>query len=83
MNDRRRLIEELHTGSTSADRCPHLRHVSPGVCQCAAVQQADPASGGEAAALICDYASIQLWCLAGSDRWPTCHFFPQAPGVNG
>ncbi len=46
MNDRMRLIEELYTGSTPADRCPHLRHVGPGARQCAAVRQAEPAGGG-------------------------------------
>ena len=62
------LIHDLYNGSAAADRCPHLQHDRAG-CRCRIAQSR----------VVCDHFSLQLWCLAGPERWPVCIFFPPAP----
>jgi len=63
------LIQELWDASEPAARCPHLRHDADG-CRCVAV--ADLVTSR----MVCDHLSLQLWCLAGPERWPVCASFP-------
>lgn len=65
----RGLIRELWEQSAPAHRCPHVSY--DGVrCRCAAVDDS-------AADLVCDTASLQLWCLDG-ERYSLCIFYPQS-----
>jgi hypothetical protein len=57
------FIAELYDAAAPADRCPHLAHDETGY-QCRQLQ-------GDEARLVCDHFSLQLWCLAGPERWLT------------
>ena len=70
------LIHELWDASELADRCPHLQHDDSG-CSCSVV--ADP----NTSRMVCDHSSLQLWCLAGPDRWPVCASYPGPDGSAG
>jgi hypothetical protein len=52
------LIHELYQDAEPAKRCP-LEHDADG-CRCRQLT-------GEAAQLVCDPFSLQLWCLAGRE----------------
>ena len=39
------------------------------------------AEADDAGRLVCDHFSLQLWCLAGPERWPACAFFADVPHV--
>ena len=69
------LIDELWTDSTPGDRCPHVRHGEYG-CRCES-----PACPDQGRRLITDHFSLQLWCLAGPERWPVCEVFVVAEGA--
>jgi hypothetical protein len=66
------LVRELWEQSSPAHRCPHVSYTGTN-CRCAAVDE-------RSAELVCDTASLQLWCLDG-ERYPTCHFYPKQGGV--
>jgi hypothetical protein len=59
------LIHELHAEAPPEARCPHLEHDAYG-CRCRQL------TGTTADRLVCDHFSLQLWCLAGPERWPVC-----------
>jgi hypothetical protein len=61
------LIHELWNASALADRCPHIEHAA---CGCSCSVAADPNR------MVCHHFSLQLWCLAGPDRWPVCASCP-------
>lgn len=61
------LICELWEQSSPGHRCPHVSYDGTR-CRCGAV-------AGNSAELVCDSASLQLWCLDG-DRYPNCIFYP-------
>lgn len=62
------LIRELWDASTPAHRCPHVGYNGQR-CRCGAVEE-------QAAEMVCDTASLQLWCLDG-ERYPLCLFYPK------
>jgi hypothetical protein len=62
------LIQELWDASNPTARCPHVQHDADG-CRCGAV--ADPVTSR----MVCDHFSLQLWCLAGPERWPVCESY--------
>ncbi len=73
------LIHELHDEAPDADRCPHLDHDAEG-CRCRRIAAgfADellPDEAADAARVVCDHFSLQLWCLAGPERWKACAYF--------
>jgi hypothetical protein len=72
MTTRLALIRELYAETPAEQRCPHL--VAPDAEGCRCRQLA-----GTADRLVCDHFSVQLWCLAGPERWPVCVHF-SAPG---
>jgi hypothetical protein len=39
------------------------------------VEQLPAAEPDDAGRMVCDHFSLQLWCLAGPERWPVCIFF--------
>jgi len=65
------LVRELWDASAPEKRCPHVGYHG-GKCRCAAVDEG-------AAEMVCDTASLQLWCLDG-ERYPKCLFYPQGEG---
>ena len=68
------LIHELWAKSDPADCCPHVSHESEG-CRCAVVAEEDNSR------MVCDPYSLQLWCLAGPERWPVCVFLKPAEAM--
>ncbi len=62
------LIRELWKESAPAGRCPFVRFNGKR-CRCGAVDE-------QAAELVCDTASLQLWCL-DAERYRQCHFYPR------
>lgn len=64
------LIRELWEGSSAPHRCPHVSYNGQR-CRCGAVDE-------RSAELVCDTASLQLWCLDG-ERYPKCIFFKERP----
>jgi hypothetical protein len=70
------LVRDLYARSAPANRCPHLEAPTPlpacrapiDGCHCRAVRPL-------MAAMVCDTASLQLWCLAGPERWPKCLYY--------
>ena len=76
------LSLELIAAAPAADRCPHLVQ-EPAGCHCGS-GTLPPGL----ARLVTDCLSLQLWCLAGRDRWPVCIYYvaPEhsgPPGVSG
>jgi hypothetical protein len=76
------LIHELHADAPADQRCPHLEHDTDG-CRCRRVVAdlagelpADEAN--QAGQMVCDHFSLQLWCLAGPERWAACAFYAPA-----
>jgi hypothetical protein len=66
------LIDQLLEAAPPAERCPHLR-TGRGACTC----RSPGIPGGELYRP--DPLSLQLWCLAGQQRWPSCSLWePQA-----
>lgn len=58
------LVKELW--DASEEKCPYVSYNGERCC-CKAVDSE----------IVCDAASLQLWCLAGRARYQLCHFFPQ------
>ena len=63
------LTRELWEQSSPAHRCPHVSYNGKS-CRCDVVAE-------RCAVLVCDTASLQLWCL-DAERYPTCHFYPKS-----
>jgi hypothetical protein len=66
------FIRELYDGAAPADCCPHLVAPDAQGCRCQCRE-------GVAARMVCDSASLQLYCLKGPGRWPACVFFADVP----
>jgi hypothetical protein len=64
------LIADLWTTSAPGDRCPHATFAD-NICHCGLF--AEPQ-----ATMVCDMYSLQLWCLAGSERYPKCIVYQDA-----
>jgi hypothetical protein len=69
------FTDSLFAEAPAADRCPHLQRDAAGP-RCAS-----PACQPGEDRLIVDVYALQLWCLAGPDRWPVCDWFREPPGA--
>lgn len=58
------LVKELW--DASEEKCPYVSYNGER-CRCKAIDSE----------IVCDTASLQLWCLAGRRRYQLCNFFPQ------
>lgn len=67
---RLRLIQELISKAPPGACCPHLA-VDEAGCRCAS-----PGCPEDSRLLVTDCLSLQIWCLAGPERWPACFVFP-------
>ena len=63
------LIDELWNESNAVQRCPYVRRIESGQCQCTS-----PNIPSGKHNLSC--AELQLWCLDGKDRFVKCIFHP-------
>lgn len=68
------MIKELWEQSIPENRCPYVSFDGKR-CRCSAVAESN-------SVIVCDTASLQLWCLDGPERNKKCIFHPEYVGCN-
>ena len=70
MNRTMQLIEDLFEQTKSSEKCPYLERDKTGpYCNSGRAKSSEIS---ESRRMVCDTASLQLWCLAGEKRYVRC-----------
>jgi len=78
IDPRRELIDELFEQSNGQPRCKHIRRDDSGEPYCGK-GLANGAEVGETRRMVCDTASLQLYCLDGPERHTVCIYYQGEP----
>ena len=78
IDPRKKLISELFEQSAGRPRCPHIRRDKSGEPYCGRDLDKDTTIS-ETRRMVCDTASLQLYCLEGPERHEICIYFQGEP----
>ena len=78
MNRTQQLINELFQQTNNKPRCPHIRRDDNGIPYCGKDLPRN-SEISETRRMVCDTASLQLYCLGGPERHAICIYYQGAP----